>query len=418
MPVIQRVLLVGLAKTSKERWAKADQLEELAALTWTAGGRVVEKLVQVRARPDPATLAGKGMVERLAALCRQHDIELVIMDDELTPTQQRNLEQATGVRVIDRAALILDIFALHARTAESKIQVELAQLEYRQSRLTGFGIELSRLGGGIGTRGPGETKLEVDRRRIRERIATLKKELLRIDRERLTQRRRRSSEFQVVLVGYTNAGKSTLFNRLTRAEVLVSDRLFATLDPNTKTLDLARRLRVVLTDTVGFIRHLPHQLVASFRSTLSEVREADLLLHVVSAVDPDYQDQMDAVTETLEEVGARDKPVLVVFSKMDRVFDETERERLARAYPGSVFVSGKTGAGVSALLGAIRQAVEVRMTTVTFELPAARGDLAALAQCAGEVLTDVTERGRRRITVLGFESALGRVEKELAQRAR
>ncbi len=393
------------------RWAKADLLEELAELTRTAGGQVVERLIQVRPRPDPATFVGKGMVERLAQLCRQHRIDLLVFDDELTPTQQRNLEAAIRIRIIDRAALILDIFALHARTAEAKIQVELAQLEYRRPRLTGLGIEMSRLGGGIGTRGPGETQLEVDRRRIDQRIGALRRALERIDRERTTQRRRRAGTFRVVLAGYTNAGKSTLLNCLTGAGVKVSDHLFATLDANTKVLELDRNVRVLVTDTVGFIRHLPAQLVASFRSTLSEIREADLVLHVADAGDEQVDSRVDAVNDTLVEVGAQDKPVMMVFSKIDRVYDEAVLKRLRRSYEGAVLVSGLTGAGVDRLKAALLRRVEQSMVTRVFTIPDTRPDLASLVRGAGRVLGEHQLEGRRRLRVTGFAPVLSRVRK-------
>ncbi len=408
-----RVLLVGVADSSRSRWAKADSLDELAALVQTAGGSVVEQLVQVRQKPNPATLVGKGMVVRLGLMCQEHKIDLLIFDDELSPTQLRNLEESIGVRVIDRAALILDIFALHARTAEAKIQVELAQLEYRQSRLTGLGIEMSRLGGGIGTRGPGETQLEVDRRRIQQRIVTLRRGLTRIDRERLTQRRRRTGLFQVVLVGYTNAGKSTLFNRLTQARVRVSDQLFVTLDPNTKALDLSRHIRLVLTDTVGFIRSLPVQLVASFRATLSEVRDADLLLHVADAIDSQVDRRIDAVNDTLEQVGAQDKPVFLVFSKIDKVFDEAVLGRLRRGYSNAVFVSGKTGAGVEQLKSMMQRLVERQMVSRSFTIPESKWDLVSLVRSSGRVVKDEAHDGKRRMVVRGFRPVLGRVRKEV-----
>jgi GTP-binding protein HflX len=413
-----RVLLVGVARSSRDRWTRSDSLDELAELTRTAGGEVVEKLVQVRNRPDPATLVGRGMVERLAELCRTHDIGLVIVDEQLSPTQQRNIESETGVRTIDRAALILDIFALHARTAEAKNQVELAQLEYRQSRLTGFGVELSRLGGGIGTRGPGETQLEVDRRRIQQRITALRRALSRIDRERATQRRRRQGLFQAVLVGYTNAGKSTLFNRLTAAGVLVSQRLFATLDPSTRVLELDRHVPVALTDTVGFIRHLPHELVASFRATLAEVREADLLLHVVDATESQLDSRIDVVEETLEQVGAAGRPRMLVFSKSDRLFDDVQADRLRTRYPGGVQVSGTTGAGVDLLRQQMMAVLEKSMVSRTFTVPEDRQDLLALVRGAGRLVSEHCLEGRRRLVIRGFRPVLGRARKEFDQALR
>ena len=409
-----KALLVGLAQSAQMRWAKADSLEELAELVRTAGGEVIEKLVQVRPKPTPAYYVGKGLVEQLHGLCSRHSVDLVVFDDELTPTQQRNLESGIGTRVIDRTALILDIFAIHARTAEAKIQVELAQLEYRQSRLTGFGVEMSRLGGirgGIGARGPGETQLEVDRRRIKQRITSLRRALERIDRERSTQRRRRQDLFQTVLVGYTNAGKSTLFNRLVHADALVSDRLFATLDASTKALDLSPHVRLVLTDTVGFIRSLPHQLVASFRATLSEVSEADLLLHVVDATEEHLERQIDAVNDTLAEVGAGDKPVVLVFSKTDRVFDEAKLARLRRNFHGAQFVSGKTGSGISDLKTELLKAAQRQMVTRTFTVPDSRWDLLSLVRNSGRVLKEEVRDGKRRLVVRGFRPALGRLRK-------
>jgi len=406
--VAWRILLLGVATSGRERWSKADSLEELAALTATAGGEVVERLVQVRPRLDPATLVGKGMVENLRTTCRRHRIDLLIIDQELTPTQQRNLEDQVRVRVIDRAALILDIFALHARTAEAKIQVELAQLEYQRTRLTGFGVEMSRLGGGIGTRGPGETRLEVDRRKIEQRITALRKDLKKIDRERAVQRERRSDMFKLVLAGYTNAGKSTLLNHLTCADVKVSDRLFATLDPNTKPLRLARNVSVLVTDTVGFIRNLPPQLVASFRSTLSEVLDASLVLHVVDASDEQVDRKIDAVNDTLGSIGAGDKPVLMVFTKVDRVFDDAVIKRLKRSYARSVFVSGKTGEGIGELGAELLNRVEKAMVTRTFTVPVHRYDLVSLLHDAGRVVKEQVVRDKVKLSVIGFRPALAR----------
>ena len=403
-----RVLLVGVAGSSRLRWAKADSLDELAALTGTAGGVVVERLIQVRPKIDPATLVGKGMVENLRETCEKHHIDLLILDEEMTPTQQRNLEDIIKVRVIDRAALILDIFALHARTAEAKIQVELAQLEYRRTRLTGFGVEMSRLGGGIGTRGPGETRLEVDRRHLEQRITALRKDLKGIDRERAVQRDRRSEMFRVVLAGYTNAGKSTLLNRMTNADVKVSDQLFATLDPNTKAWQLARNVSVLVTDTVGFIRHLPTQLVASFRSTLSEVLDASLVLHVVDSSDEQVDRKIDAVNDTLAEIKAGDKPVLMVFTKTDRVFDEAVLKRLKRSYARSAFVSGETGDGIDELKAELLRRVERGMVTRTFTVPGDRYDLVSMLHDAGRVLQEQQLKGRLRLKVVGFKPALAR----------
>lgn len=403
-----RILLVGVAASSRLRWVKAESLDELAALTRTAGGEVVERMIQVRPRLDPATLIGKGMVSQLRNLCRQHRIELVIFDEELSPTQQRNLEGAMRLRIIDRAALILDIFALHARTAEAKTQVELAQLEYRRPRLTGFGVELSRLGAGIGTRGPGETKLEVDRRRIDQRIAALRKALVRIDRERAIQRDRRVGMYRVVLAGYTNAGKSTLLNRLTAASAKVSDQLFATLDANTKGLDLSRQVRVLVTDTVGFIRNLPPQLIASFRSTLSEIRDASLVLHVADASDEQVDRRIDVVNETLGQIGASDKPTQLVFSKIDVVYDRAVIERLRRSYAGALFVSARSGEGIDELKAALLRRVEAQMVSREFTVPEQRGDLIALLRNSGRVVDEDYQPGKVWLKLTGPEAALAR----------
>lgn len=408
-----RILLIGAATSSRERWSKADSLEELAALTATAGGEVVERLIQLRPKLDPATLVGKGMVENLRSTCRRHHIDLLILDEELTPTQQRNLEDAIKVRVIDRAALILDIFALHARTSEAKIQVELALLEYQRTRLTGFGVEMSRLGGGIGTRGPGETRLEVDRRKIEQRIAALRRDLKKIDRERAVQRERRSDMYRLVLAGYTNAGKSTLLNRMTRADVKVSDQLFATLDPNTKPWALARNVNVLVTDTVGFIRHLPTQLVASFRSTLSEVLDATLVLHVVDAGDEQMDRKIDAVNDTLCEIGAGDKPVMMVFTKIDRVFDDAALKRLKRSYTGAVLVSGETGQGIEELRTELLRRVEKRMVRRTFTVPADRLDLVSLLHDSGRVVKEQQLKGKLRLKVTGFRPELARARSRI-----
>ncbi len=408
-----RVLLVGVVKSGRERWAKIEGLEELAALCKTSGGTVIEKLIQVRSHPDPATLIGKGKARELNTICTTYDIHLIVFDDELTPTQIRNLEDIIGVRVIDRPALILDIFAIHARTAEAKTQVELAQLEYLKTRLTGSGLEMSRLGGGIGTRGPGETQLEVDRRRIEQRIQTLRQRLARIDRERQVQRKRRSNILQFVLVGYTNAGKSTVFNRLTRAHTKVSDELFATLDANTRLLRLSHNISAVLTDTVGFIRNLPTQLIASFRSTLAEIKDADLILHIADASAPQVNEQIAAVKETLQGLGVGEKPTLLIFNKIDRVFDETVLLRLKEHYEDSVFISALTGYGIEKLLKKIRSFVNRLLITKTFIIPSERWDLVTQILNAGELLGDEEINGKRRLKIRSFPAEIARLRKLL-----
>lgn len=406
-------MLVARAGSSRERWQKMALLDELAALTVASGGEVVERLVQIRQKPDPATLVGRGMAERLRTVCVTYDVNLLVFDDELTPTQQRNLERICRVRVIDRVAVILDIFALHARTAEAKAQVELAQLEYQRPRLAGRGTEMSRLGGGIGTRGPGETQLEVDRRRLLQRIVALRRILRRIEEERLIQRRRRLREYRIALAGYTNAGKSALFNALTGSAATVSNQVFATLDASTRVLKLDRYHRVLLTDTIGFIRNLPPQLVASFRATLGEIREADLVLHVVDASADDVAGRIDVVNETLGAIGAGNVQCLLVFNKVDLVFDPTLLERFGRDYPGALFVSALTGSGLAALRERIAGFVGERQTTAELCVPWNRPDIEARIRSVAEVVAVTKANGCYRLRVRADRALLGRLQKEL-----
>ncbi len=327
----------------------ARSLEELVRLSETAGARVLETVTQKRGVVHPATFIGRGKLDELRAEVESSDADMVIFDDDLSPAQVRNLEKALARKVVDRSELILDIFARRARTREARLQVELAQLEYTLPRLTGMWKHLERQAGGIGTRGPGETQLETDRRIVRERIARLRKALQALERERETQRRRRRREFRAAIVGYTNAGKSTLFNALTRSRVFVEDRLFATLDATTRQLVSPTRHVALLTDTVGFIRKLPHHLVASFHSTLVEAIEADLLLHVVDASDPHFRRQIAAVEEVLEEILEVPRPTTLVFNKTDLIADATVVEGLRIECPGSFAVSARTGEGLDAL---------------------------------------------------------------------
>jgi len=336
-PRPERALLVGHA--GRDGRGFPGSFEELALLADTAGARVLGSLVQRRGPIHPATFIGKGKLEELAELARDRDADLVIFNDDLSAPQIRNLEQELAVKVVDRSELILDIFARRARTREARLQVELAQLEYTLPRLTGMWKHLERQAGGIGTRGPGETQLEVDRRRVRERIAVLRRDLRAVERERETQRRKRRREFRVALVGYTNAGKSTLFNALTRARVFVEDRLFATLDATTRQMVSPERQVVLLTDTVGFIRKLPHHLVASFHSTLAEAIEADLLLQIVDAADRDFRRQMAAVEGVLEQILEGPRPTTLVFNKADVLADAESGHGLRVEYPGSFVVS-------------------------------------------------------------------------------
>jgi GTP-binding protein HflX len=334
-----------------------ESLEELAALADTAGARVVESVVQPHGRMNPATLVTRGKVDEIKSRAAGAGVDLIVFDHDLTPAQLRNLEQATGRKIIDRSEIILDIFAARARTREARIQVELAQLQYMLPRLTRMWQHLSRLGGGIGTRGPGETQLEVDRRRVRQKISLLKQKLGDIQKERTVQRRRRRSEFRAALVGYTNAGKSTLFNVLTKADVFTEDRLFATLDATTRQLVLPGRELVLLSDTVGFIRNLPHHLIASFRATLEEVTEADLLIHVVDAMSGYVMQHIAAVHTVLDELGCMAKPRLLVFNKIDLMPpDDIRLLGLRASHPKSIALSSHTRENVGGLLERLRLA--------------------------------------------------------------
>lgn len=345
-------------------------LEELSGLASAAGATVVLRAVQERPTPDPATLIGSGKAEQLARACDEARADLVIVDNDLSPAQGRNLEKILGCRVIDRTQLILDIFARRARTREGKLQVELAQLQYVMPRLVGSSAALSRLGGGIGTRGPGETKLETDRRRIRTRIASLKQDIADVQKRRghLRARRVRRDVPTVALVGYTNAGKTTLFNAMTGGEAVASDALFVTLDPLVRKVKLPDKRQILLSDTVGFIDRLPHQLVAAFQATLEEVTAAELLLHVADASATDRERRDAAVRSVLAEVGAGEVPTLMVFNKCDLLASD-ELGRLKSMYPAAVFVSALSGMGQADLLEIVasRLAMDTAMVRLTFD---------------------------------------------------
>src|SRR5207249_1251182 len=331
-------------------------LDELRELSTSAGARIIDEVIQHRDRPDPATFIGKGKVEELHEEVVVEGVDVVIFDHELSPGQAKNLEEALDTKVVDRTALILDIFARRARSKEGKLQVELAQLEYRLTRLSGYRDYLSRLGGGIGTRGPGETKLEMDRRQIRHRIATLKKEIEQIRKHRQLhrERRRRDRLPLVSLVGYTNAGKSTLFRALSKENTLVSRRLFSTLDTLIRRIQLGRSFSILISDTVGFIQKLPHQLVSAFRATLEEVVEADLILHVIDVSDPAYEEKREVVLKVLEEIGAGNHPMLAVYNKIDLV-PELNPDRKFES--DGIYVSAETGEGLYELVEKISQEV-------------------------------------------------------------
>ncbi len=369
-PAVERAALVGVVTGSARRADTEVSLAELEGLAEAAGATVVLTTVQERARPDPATFIGRGKVQSLAAACAEADVDVVICDNELTPTQLRHLADALDRKVVDRTQQILDIFARRARTREGKRQVELAQLKYLLPRLAGSGTALSRLGGGIGTRGPGETKLETDRRRIRDRIAGLQREIdqVRQRRTQLRERREKRAVPTVALVGYTNAGKTTLFNRLTGERAVASDALFVTLDPLVRQIRLPDSRELLLSDTVGFIDRLPHALVAAFRATLEEVVEADLILHVVDASSPEWSRQVAAVERVLDEVGAGRDAMVMVFNKIDALGPD-ERRRLAEAHEDAVFISARAGDGVDVLLVRVTEALglDTRRVTVSFD---------------------------------------------------
>ncbi len=407
--VRQRALLVGTTYGTDTVEEAEASLEELALLADTAGAEPVHSELQRRRTPDPATYIGKGKAEELREIGQALDIDVVIFDDELTPAQQRNLERLFAVDVVDRVALILDIFAQHATTQEGSVQVELAQLRYRLPRLRGRGLQLSQQGAGIGTRGPGETQLEVDRRRLLRRMQKLERDLVALAATRATQRkaRKRRDVPQVALVGYTNAGKSTLLNRLTHAGVLVENQLFSTLDPTVRRLRLPGGETVVLSDTVGFVRRLPHQLVEAFRSTLEEVVDADLLVHLVDASAPDVEVLIDAVNTVLREIEADDVPRLLVWNKTD-LADPDDVKALLHAYPGSVAISAVTGAGIPEILVAVGDRLRALARVSEFVVPYERGDVLAALHRAGEVLVEVHGDRATRVRARLPEAVAGR----------
>ena len=380
--VRERAVLVGVG-----RGIAPEDLDELAALADSAGAEPVARVLQARSAPDPGTFVGKGKIREIHDEVHRSGAEAVILDDELSPGQLRTLEERLGVKVIDRTALILDIFALHARSREGKAQVELAQLNYLLPRLRGWGEAMSRLGGGIGTRGPGETKIEIDRQHIRRRISKLRGDIDDLARTRAVKRgrRERSGIPQIAIAGYTNAGKSTLMNALTHSDVLVADQLFATLDPTTRRLTLASGREVTVSDTVGFVSKLPHDLVEAFRSTLEEVTLASLLLHVADASSEDLAAQIAAVRDVLGEIGAGGLTEVLALNKIDLV-SNAERERLSRRFPDAVQISSTTGEGAEPLEERLSDALPRPPLPVTLLVPFGREDVTARVHREGEVL--------------------------------
>ena len=392
----QTVLLVGLSVPRAPAWEAEDSLDELSRLADTAYLDVAERVLQSRRRIDPTYYIGKGKAEELRGLAEKHSADLIVFDNDLSPGQMRNLEELTEMRILDRSAVILDIFARHARSRTAQVQVELAQLNYLLPRLTRHWTHLSRQAGGgairgmgaVGVRGPGETQLEMDRRMIRTRISGLSKELQRIGAQMATGRKGRDEAFKVALVGYTNAGKSTLMRALSGAEVLVQDRLFATLDSTTRSVDLGHQRRVLLTDTVGFIKRLPRHLFASFRATLEETVAADLLLHVVDLSHPHYDSQMETVEGVLRDLGAQDTPTVLVFNKVDELEDE-EGELHVAANSGQanrVAVSALTGAGLDHLREKVLYYAQERDVTLDLHIPQSEGRLLSQLHDQGEIL--------------------------------
>jgi len=391
---VERAFLIGLDDPGDGRWPVRRSLAELAALAETAGARVVGSAFQRRPAPDPVWYFGKGRAAELVEEKAERDFNVLVVDDELAPNQQRSLETLLDCKVLDRSALIIDIFARHARTHEGRLQVELAALEYHLPRLTRMWTHLSRTGGGIGTRGPGESQLETDRRIIRDKIKKVRADLDDVRRHRATtaRQRDRNDVATVALVGYTNAGKSTLLNAMADAHVYAADMLFATLDPTSRQVTLPTGQRVIVTDTVGFINKLPHDLVDAFRATLEEVRRADLLLEVADASDPDFLGQQAAVQGVLDELGAGGKPRITVFNKIDLLPADAGTPPASER---AAFVSAVTGAGLETLGERIAAALRGDMVAVDAVVPYERGELVARARSAGDVEEAYEERGVR-----------------------
>lgn len=403
----ERAILIGMEWGRNDSlWTVDDSLEELKQLADTAGATVIKKFIQKRPKPDPAFFIGRGKVQELALYAQQENIDLCIFDDELSPAQQRNIESVMGIRILDRTALILDIFAQRARTNEGKLQVELAQLQYTLPRIMGKGLMLSRLGGGIGTRGPGETKLEVDRRRIRDRIAFIKDQIEKVKAVRSLHRskRKKNNVFEVSLVGYTNAGKSTLLNTLTNSDIYAKDQLFATLDPTTRQLTLPNKQEIIITDTVGFIQRLPHQLIAAFRSTLEVVTEADLLVHVIDVSHELYKEQAAAVHEVLKEIGAETKPVITVYNKIDKLPPDSKLADRLALEEDTVCISAAKKLNLESLQQMIESHLKSKAVEVTLCIPYAETAKAAqLHETANVLEQEYTENGAVMKVILPVE---------------
>ena len=406
----EKAVLAALRLPTQRRYEVEESLDELGRLAESAGAKVVGRITQERKRPTPGLYFGRGKVDEMRDWSKRQGADLMISDDPLSPIQERNLGGSLGLRVIDRTALILDIFAQRARTMEGKLQVELAQLSYLLPRLVGQWKHLERLGGGIGTRGPGETQLESDRRIIRHRIEKVRHELGRVRvHRRLTRERRRATGFPIVaLVGYTNAGKTTLFNRLTRETRVAADQLFVTLDPAARLVDADGHVPFILTDTVGFIRKLPHQLVAAFKATLEELAEADVLIHVVDASHPGLDEHVAAVEQTLEELEVGDRPVVVALNKVDRVEPDRALDRLVERLDG-VALSARTGEGIEGLLARLDRALRPKIERARLRLPYDAGTALSLCYERGRVLERRDEPDGIHLLVEASPNVLGKL---------
>jgi GTP-binding protein HflX len=366
--ITERAMLVALDTKEYSKEIVEEHLAELEELADTAGAETIFKIIQSKSRMDSAYYIGKGKAEELAQLVELNDINIIIFDDDLTPVQVRNLSDLFKRKVIDRSGLILDIFASRAKSKEAKTQVELAQLQYLLPRLTRAWTHLSKQYGGIGTKGPGETQIETDRRIIRTRISHLKEKLAQIESHRTTQSAQRKNVTRIAIAGYTNAGKSTLFNLLTSSDVFAEDKLFATLDSTTRVLDLHETTQILISDTVGFIRKLPPQLVASFKSTLSEVREADIIFHVIDVSHPFYEDHIRVVDETLKEFGSKDKKIIRIFNKIDLIKDKSQIDFISNAHKDSVLISAKRGINITALKNMLKEIIENQFVEAKIKL--------------------------------------------------
>lgn len=408
----RRAVVVGAYKKSESNNNQGNRLDEIISLSRTAGGKIVGSITQYIERFNPSTLIGGGKVEELARLVKEKNADLVVFDTSLSASQQMNLEKKTKTQVIDRPGLILDIFALHARTRESKIQVELAQFEYLLPRLAKGWSHLERQEGSIGTRGPGETQLETDRRLIRLKIRDLKKKIKNIEGERLIQRKQRKGHFNVCLVGYTNAGKSTIFNLLTGEDITAANYLFATLDSTTRRLDLSNGNRILLSDTVGFIKRLPVSLVAPFRSTLYEASSADLLLHVIDIADEDFEEKIATVNGVLNDLGCSDIPIIHLFNKIDKFSDPEMFRLLLSKYSGARFISAVSKEGINRLLESIENYIEKSKATIIADIHPADGGKLSLLSSFGQVIDSVDNDGILKVKVRLPKIMLGKLKAE------